>query len=499
MFWFANSATGWRRISCLLLAAALSIGLPVQSGTAEATPSARSGAPTAHDSLFPDVGNSGYNVLHYNLDLTYSRTTRTIVATTTIRARATGVLSSFYLDLEGLAVQRVVVDGRPAAYTRRGHKLRIIPARTVHGVFSTTIAYSGRPVAHIDPDGSQDGWLPTADGATVLAEPVGSMTWFPNNNTPRNKATFDVRVTVPSDLEVAGNGDLAGRHRHGSRTTWHWSQRRPMPTDLAMISIGNYNVYTSAMRTTTGRRLPIWTFVDSTIGSDLATQRALLPTVIRFEERRFGPYPQTSVGLVVDPTTAGYSLETQNRPVFPGPPSPDLMVHELAHQWFGDSVTLADWGDIWLHEGFATYAEGLWSAAHGGPSTAAQFAQLYADNPPSSSLWRPAPAALGDPANLFSDVVYTRGAMTLEALRQRVGSAAFFEILHRWTAGNRWGTVRTSEFITLSERISGQNLGAFFHTWLYVPARPSGYGQTVAAAGADGKSAATLHTPHNRR
>jgi aminopeptidase N len=426
------------------------------------------------DSLFPDVGNGGYDVTHYAIRLTYQRSGGTITAATTIQARALKPLTSYTLDLEGLTVRSVAVNGHRAAWSRTGNKLKITPARTLRGTFTTRISYAGKPVTHIDPDGAKDGWIPTADGATVLSEPVGAMTWFPNNNTPRDKATFDVAVRVPKDLEVAGSGDLTSRRRHGATTVWNWKQRRPMATYLAMISIAQYDVYHSTMRTTSGKKLPVWTFVDPKLGS-LTTQRRLLPQVIRFEEGRFGPYPQTSVGLVVKDTGAGYSLETQNRPVFPRAPGAELMVHELAHQWFGDSLTPKDWGDIWLNEGFATYAQSLWTAAHGGPSTAAQFSQLLAENPASSDLWKPAPAGLTDPADLFSDPVYTRGGMTLEALRQRVGDRAFSAILKRWAAGHRWGGVRTSQFVALAERVSRQNLGTFFHAWLYVPERPAGY------------------------
>ena len=146
------------------------------------------------------------------------------------------------------------------------------------------------------------------------------------------------------------------------------------------------------------------------------------------------------------------------------------IVHEFAHQWYGDSVTLSDWGDIWLHEGFAGYAEWLWTAAHGGPSTAEQFQKAY-DDP--QTVWSPAPAKLTDPADLFGDQSYTRGAMTLEALRQKVGSDDFFVILRSWAEQHKYGNVSTAQFIRLSEHVSGQDLDALFHAWLYVPERPA--------------------------
>ena len=329
------------------------------------------------------------------------------------------------------------MNGRTADFSRRDDKLIIKPSKIVKGRFWASIKYHGKPVTHIDPDGAQDGWVPTDNGAgaTVLSEPVGAMTWFPNNNTPRDKATFDMKITVPSKLEVAGSGDLKSVRKHAGKETWRWVQPYQQATYLAMISISDYDVYHSTMTTTTGRKLPIWSFIEPKLGT-VAAERALIPKIIRYEERRFGPYPFNSAGIVVKETGVGYALETQNRPVFDmSVPVDDLTnVHEWAHQWYGNSVSLSDWGDIWLNEGFATYAEWLWAASHGGPSTAEQFQQAYDDNPASSDLWSPAPVKLTDPADLFGQQGYLRGSMTLEVLRQKVGTHDFFVILRQMGA-----------------------------------------------------------------
>ncbi len=455
---------------------AVPVAAPIAASTAASTAaSAHRGAERrtdrAADSLFPEVGTDAYDVSAYRIDLTYRRD-GTITATTTISATATGPLTRVPLDFEGLAVDAVTLDGRGVAWARAGTRLTLRPVDTVRGGFTVKVRYHGRPVTHIDPDGAQDGWVPTPDGATVVSEPVGAMTWFPVNNTPADKARFTVAVTVPRDLEVAGNGDLVSRVDRRARTTWTWHDPAPMAPYLAMVSIGEYDVYRTSMTSADGRTIPIWNFVDPALGAQAAT-RALVPRAIAFGEKHFGPYPFSSAGIVLKNIGVGFALETQTRPFFDGTTDESTLVHEFAHQWYGDSVSPADWGDIWLNEGFAQYAEWWYAESRGSSTRAAAAHRTYARYAVTDGFWSPAPAALSDPADLFSTQVYERGAMTLEAVRQRIGSADFATLMRTWATRHAGGSTSTEEFLALAERISGRQLDPLADAWLYRAARPT--------------------------
>jgi aminopeptidase N len=454
-----------RAAATTLATAAVAVGLA-------AGPAAPAGA-IAPDTLFPTQGNPGYDVDHYDVRLDYAPATNHLAAVARLRATAAAPLSSFHLDLSGMRVAAVRVDGRPATWRRSGHELVVTPAHDVAGTFTTSVAYAGVPREHTDPDGSTEGWVRTSDGATALGEPVGTMTWLPCDNTPADKATYSFRVRVPRGVVAAANGDLVRRQTRGAHTTWVWRSRDPMSTYLATVAIGHFDVHRSSTTSTTGRRIPIWSFVDPT-SRPTEQARALLPEVIAFEERHFGAYPFTSAGMIVDDADVGYALETQTRPFYPGGVGTGTLVHETAHQWYGDSVTLTDWHDIWLAEGFATYAEWLWDGAHGGPTPAEHFDDLYA-TPADDDLWHPAPTEFTDPADLFGSPGYDRGAMTLQALRERIGGADFARVLRAWAAEHRHGNARTADLVALAERISGKDLTTLFHDWLELDGRPAGY------------------------
>jgi aminopeptidase N len=430
------------------------------------------GTPGVGDRFFPLAGNGGYDVAHYDLDLAWSPSSGVLRGTARIDATTTERLRQFDLDLRGFDVSSVLVNGMRAGYIRRGQELVIRPARTlsIGARIRIAVAYHGVPHSVTDPDGSIDGWFRTNDGVDVLSEPQGAPSWFPANDHPSNKATFTIAMTVPSNLSVISNGLPDTPKRHGDRTTYTWREVHPMATYLATVAVGPFHITTS--RTASG--IPIINAADpTTSASSLAAMRDV-GKIITWESSMFGPYPFESVGAIsVNAPKVGYSLETQTRPTFTFGVDDDILVHELAHQWFGDSVSLQTWPNIWLNEGFATYAEWLWSG-HIGKQTPQQiFDGLYA-TPASSTLWTapPGPSVLPGPKELFSDPVYDRGAMTLQALRDTIGDTDFFDVLRTWASEHRYGNGDTVQFIALAEHVSGRSLKTLFHQWLDMPSRP---------------------------
>ena len=272
---------------------------------------------------------------------------------------------------------------------------------------------------------------------------------------------------MPRGLKAVSNGHLfkiAGTQR---TTTWHWREDAPMATYLATATIGKFHVKQSAFD-----HIHSYVAVDPTI-KGYGKTLAKIPKMIRFFASKFGPYPFADVGAIVDPSSAGYSLETQTRPLLPGKVGEVTLAHELSHQWFGDSVSLTRWPDIWLNEGFATFSEWLWAEHAGGDSVKKVFQQADATPASDDGFWNPPPANPGDPKHLFDGTVYVRGGMTLEALRETIGNHDFFAALRSWAQQHRHANGTTAEFIQTAEDASGMNLDHFFHVWLFEPGKPS--------------------------
>jgi aminopeptidase N len=422
------------------------------------------------DPFFPNAGNGGYDVSHYSLVFSYDPASRNLNGTATIRATATQNLSSFDLDLRGFEIPRLTVDGKPAPFSRDGQELIVDPAGGIKAgsQFTVAVDYRGEPSVVTDPDQSIEGWVPTDDGAFVVGEPQGSPAWYPVNDNPRDKATFDFSVTVPEGLTVMANGVLVSHATSGGKTTWVWQETDPLAPYLATATLGRFDLTESEL----ANGIPSYVAVDPQLAKGQVLSK--LPAIVDFYSSRYGPYPFTAVGAIVDSAkVVGYSLETQTKPVFAYVPNEATLAHELSHQWYGDSVTLTQWPDIWLHEGFATWSEWIWSEHEGNKSAHQWFEQLYNTPAQDSAFWNPPPADPGTPFYLFNGTIYYRGGMTLQALREKVGDLAFFRIMRDWATQNRFGNVTTPQFIQLAERDSGLDLQQFFTAWLYTEGKPT--------------------------
>jgi aminopeptidase N len=422
------------------------------------------GSPGLGDPFFPLAGNGGYDVHHYGLALAYDPGTKVLDGRAAVKAVAKQDLDRFDLDLRGFDVSRLRVNGRRAAFTRDGQELAITPARRLRAGrhFVVTVRYTGVPDVITDPDGSAEGWVPTPDGAFVVGEPQGAPGWFPANDNPRDKARYDLAITVPRGNVAMGNGVLVRRSDHGDHSTWLWHEGAPMASYLATATNGKFAF--TQQRGPHG--LPVYDAVDTGFSPEdqaKATRNlAREPEILEFLSGLYGPYPFEAAGAIVDDAPdVGYALESQTKPNYDSVPSVGTVVHELSHQWVGDSVTLKVWPDIWLHEGFATYSTWLWDEKEDPAHTAQDtFDEVYAS-------WDWTQTAIPpSAAELFGGPVYDRGAMTLHALRTRIGDRAFFRLLREWTARNRYGNVRTSDFVALAERVSGRDLDGFFAAWL---------------------------------
>ncbi|MEU9174787.1 M1 family metallopeptidase [Streptomyces sp. NPDC048420] len=429
------------------------------------------GASGAGDPYFPLAGNGGYHVGHYDLALRYDPGSGHLDGKAVLTARATQRLSRFDLDFEGLTVTGLTVGHTKADFRRDGQELVVTPKHALRKGerFTVTVSYQGKPGPVTDPDGSLDGWIPTDDGAFVAGEPQGAMTWFPANNHPTDKSSYDFTITVPEGRTAVANGVLLSQRTAQGKTTFRWRQSEPMAAYLATATVGKFEVE----QFTTRNGIRVYNAVDPREASAAAPVLKHLPSVLEWESKLFGPYPFRAAGSIVDRApNVGYALETQSRPVYDRAPDLSTLVHESAHQWFGDSVSLTSWKDIWLNEGFATYAEWLYAEQHGGDSAQKTFDDLYAQ-PASDDLWEFPPGDPGSGANIFGTPVYARGAMTLHVLRTTVGDRAFFRILPAWAAAHRDGNGTTAQFIRLAEQISGKKLDGLFQTWLYTPGKPN--------------------------
>jgi aminopeptidase N len=439
------------------------------------------GAPGIGDPYYPLLGNGGYDAIHYTIDLDLDIAAGTIVeATTTIDALATQDLSTFNFDFRGPSIDAVTVDGTPADWERDDGELTITPAQPLPAgePFQTEVRYHGTPQVD-ENDRFERGWWTTDHSIFAVGEPAGSDVWYPVNGHPRDKATYTLVVTVPEPYQVVANGLLdsvarsTGAAGNPSTATFTWDNQEPTASYLVMFHAAELDV-------TFDQGLDGITLIEA-FPPDLSHKETRLfdrvPEIINVFTELFGPYPFPSLGnTVFADTSFNAALETQTMIGYDRSAiSERTIAHEIAHQWFGDSVSPARWQDVWLNEGFARYAEILWAeAAHGPDAAAAALQRQIGGFATVSRTTDGAGVLISDPGadHLFTEVEYAGGALVLDDLRERLGDEMFFQLLQEWAARYRYSTATTEDFIALAEEVSGEDLDAFFTDWLYTPWTP---------------------------
>ncbi|WP_329125948.1 M1 family metallopeptidase [Streptomyces sp. NBC_01465] len=452
------------------LAASLLLAIPASA--ADFHP----GAPGIGDSYYPAYGNGGYDVSHYDLRLRYQPDSDRLDGTATLLAKTTEDLSRFNLDFL-LDVSEVRVNGAKASFAASGqHELEITPAKPLPKGTSVTVVvrYSGVPSTKTAYGFST--WHRTPDGAVAADEPESAWWWYPSNDHPLDKATYDVSVTVPDGTQAISNGTLQSQSSKLGKTTFNWRSNKPQATYLTTLAVGKFDITTG----TTDSGIPVVNAYSKDLGDNDGAARASVERtgeVADWLSGYFGPYPFSALGGYVPNTTTGYALETQTRPFyspkqFANGSNVSVVVHELAHQWYGDDVSLKGWKDIWINEGFARYAQWLWSDSEGEGTTQELADYVYASHPADDPFWTIKP---GDPGaeNQFELPVYDRGALAIQALRNEIGDDAFFAILKGWPKEHAYGNASVADFERYAEKISGKPLAELFDTWLFQPVKPA--------------------------
>ena len=428
----------------------------------------KSSAPVI-DPYLPTAGNFGYRVSRYELELEYKVAINRLAGTATVTTVTLAELQTFSLDLSSaLSVAKVTVNGkRPKHFRTDRDKLHITLAERLPAGAAMTVAvrYSGTPRPKRTPWG-EVGFEELTEGALVAGQPNGASSWFPCDDHPSAKASFRVQIATESAYLTLANGKLLSRRARAGMTTWTYEQSEPTSTYLITLQVGPYT-----RRRMAKNGVEIFSVLPDRLRREFDHDFGRQPQMMKLFVKLFGPYPLADgYTVVVTDDDLEIPLEAQGISIFGANHcdgrrgSERLVAHELAHQWFGNSVTAQRWRHIWLHEGFACYAEWLWSD-HCGERSADDWARHYhrrlVDSPQDLVLADPGPQ------DMFDDRVYKRGALALHTLRRRIGDDSFFALLREWTSRYRHASVVTDDFIALAAQYTEDSLRPLWAAWLY--------------------------------
>lgn len=424
------------------------------------------------DPYVPRHGDPSFEVLHYDLSLAYKVEGNRLDGDATLSCRVLEETDTLHLDLHGLQAHKVFVDGRPHRFTHLRQRIALKLPATAGQELTVRVKYSGKPGQLTTRALGAAGWEELEDGVIVAAQPHGAPTWFPCNDRPDDKATYAITFSAPPDYTVAVSGELQGTRRKGNAVIWSYEQTAPMSTYLATVQIGRYRQLEQS-----GAPVPVRTLAPQQLReAELEGSFSLQPAMLAFYARLFGDYPFPSYTAVITEDDLEIPLESQGLSTFgsnfvgTGWGSVRLIAHELSHQWFGNSVTLARWQDIWLHEGFACYCEWLWAEESGVSTVQAEVDAHHAKlvELPQDDL------ELADPGPdlMFDDRVYKRGALAVHALRLHLGDQRFFALVTSWLEAHRGGSVTTQMFLEHVRDQADAEAAELLTPWLFETALP---------------------------
>jgi aminopeptidase N len=450
------------------------------------------------DRLFPELGNGGYDVQHYDLDLRYatSAPSQSIDGTVTILARATQDLSRFDLDFAGQSVGSISVNGLPAKFTRTPDDLVITPRLPLRNglPFIVTVSHfvAAPTVANSD-DFATTAFFYHPAGSATAPQPNWAHLFLPSNDHPRDKASFDIRFDVPAGTTAVSNGVKLLQWTDRGRTHFVYVQRQPMATELLQLAVGQYDV------TNVGFHSGVY-LRDVTSENITAAIQPLLgvtPSQIDWMQSRIGKYPFDLYGSLVVEADLGFALETQTLELmdtswfydFTRDTWDPTLLHEMSHMWFGDSVAPYSWSDLWLNEGHASWYEFLYAEDKGfleGDTEGypdddgyADFDDLMKAVYAHGDEWRAQSGPVALPTSedtLFDLQRYHGGALVLYALRQKIGDGPFQSIERAYVDRFKDRSVSTDDYIALAAQVTGRHdVAPFLRDWLYgtkTPAMP---------------------------
>ena len=433
----------------------------------------RASNPPVIDPYIPANGNFGYRVSRYELELEYKVSANRLSGGATITAATLASLKTFTLDLaDSLTVSKVSVNGHRPQFRHAGGKLHVTlsSALPAGAAMSVQVRYAGnpRPIRSL---WGEVGFEELSNGALVAGQPNGAASWFPCDDHPSSKASYRIQIATDNPYHAVANGKLVSKRTRAALTTWTYELAEPTSTYLVTLQIGEYQSHRLAKSP-----VPMHAALPHRLKRHFDHDFGRQPDMMKLFIELFGPYPMaTGYTVVVTDDELEIPLEAQGISIFGANhcdghrTSERLIAHELAHQWFGNSVTARRWRDIWLHEGFACYAEWLWSERSGG-KTADEWAKHYHHKLTSS----PQNLLLSDPGprDMFDDRVYKRGACALHALRGTIGDDNFFTLLRDWTTRHRHATAVTDDFTGLAANYSDVSLRPLWQAWLYATAVP---------------------------